>query len=224
MLTPEDHARIEAAVAEAESGTTGDILVVLAGEVSTYREVPLMWAAALCLVGPPLVMTLGRPILDALTGGGWTAAEASGIEPELSSAITAYAVLQVLIFALVAFLDSLPPVRRALTPRFLKRHRVKRAAFHHFAAAHSHAQDSETGVLIFVALVDRQVQVLADKAIHEKAGDEVWGAVARAVQEGMKTPDPTGGILRAIQICGEALKRHFPTDQPRKKPDRPMDI
>jgi putative membrane protein len=98
-----------------------------------------------------------------------------------------------------------------VTPRFLKRHRVRKAAYHHFVAAHSHVRDSETGVLIFVALVERQVEVLADAAIHAKVGDAVWAAVAGAVQAGMKEPDPTAGIEKAIAICGEALKAHFPS-------------
>ena len=115
-------------------------------------------------------------------------------------------------------------MRRALTPRFLKRHRVKKAAFHHFVAAHSHSKDSDTGVVIFVALVERQVEILADAAIHAKVGDAVWTDAAKAVGEGMKTPDPTSGIVKAIGLCGEALKAHFPDDGPRVTPDKPLDV
>jgi putative membrane protein len=110
-----------------------------------------------------------------------------------------------------------------VTPRFLKRHRVKKAAYHHFVAAHSHSRDSDTGVLIFVALVERQVQVLADAAIHAKAGEAVWAEAAAAVQAGMREPDPTAGIERAIAICGEALKAHFPAGGPRAVSDTPLD-
>ena len=131
-----------------------------------------------------------RPLLDAVTAGGWTASQASALPGELGFALTGYAVAQLLLFALVTLVVALPPVRRLVTPRFLKRHRVKKAAFHHFAAAHSHARDSDTGVLIFVALVERQVEVLADAAIHAKAGDIVWRQAAAAVQAGM-TPEPT---------------------------------
>src|SRR5580704_10655128 len=225
MLTPDDHSRITAAVAKAEDGSSGDIFCVLAGEVSTYREVPIAWAAAVALLAPPLVMAVSlRPLLMAVTGGGWTAAQASGLQGDIAFALSAYAILQLSLFAVVALVTSLAPVRRALTPRFLKRHRVKKAAFHHFAAAHSHAQDSETGVLIFVALVERQVEILADAAIHAKVGDSVWTAAAGAVQAGMKQPDPTAGIEKAIAICGDALKTHFATSQARAATDKPMDV
>jgi len=224
MLTPEDRARITAAVAKAEAGTSGDIFCVLAGEVSSYREVPIGWGAAAALLFPPIVLAFSlRPLLDAVTAGGWTAGQASALPGELAFALTGYAIVQVLIFAVVAGLTTLAPIRRALTPRFLKQHRVKKAAFHHFAAAHSHAKDSETGVLIFVALVERQVEVLADAAIHAKAGEAVWRNAARAVHDGMRQPDPTAGIERAIEIVGAALKAHFPSKGPRAETHKPLD-
>jgi putative membrane protein len=224
MLSADDHARISAAVAKAEEGTRGDIFCVLAGEVSSYREVPIAYGAAAALLLPPAVLAVGlHPLLAAITAGGWTAAQASSFNTEVVLALTGYAVAQWLLFGMVALITSIGPVRRAVTPRFLKRHRVKKAAYHHFVAAHSHAKDSDTGVLIFVALVERQVQVLADAAIHAKAGEVVWAEAAAAVQAGMREPDPTAGIERAIAICGEALKSHFPAGGTRATSDTPLD-
>ncbi len=224
MLTPEDHQRIETAVAAAEAGTSGDIVCVLAGEVSTYREVPLAWGAAIALVVPALVMALAfKPLTDAITAGGWTAAQVSSAQAQMVVVLSGYVVAQILLFAITTLIVSLPPVRRRLTPRFLKRHRVKKAAFHHFAAAHAHSTGSDTGIVLFVALVERQVEVLADPAIHAKAGEAPWREAAAAVGEGMKSPDPTSGIVRAIEICGAALKTHFPSAKPRTTTDRPID-
>jgi putative membrane protein len=221
MLTPEDHQRIEAAVGSAEEGASGDIFCVLAGEVSSYREVPIAWGAAVALLIPPAVMAVAfRPVLSAITAGGWTVAQASAVPSEVAFALTGYAIAQLLLFGIVTLLTSLAPIRRLVTPRFLKRHRVKKAAYHHFVAAHTHLTDSETGILIFVALVERQVEVLADAAIHAKVGDAVWARAAAAVQDGMKTPDPTAGIERAIAVCGEALKAHFPQAGGRGAVDR----
>ena len=223
MRTPDDHRRIEAAVANAEAGTSGDIFCVLSGEVSTYREVPIFWGAAVALLVPPLLLALAmRPALDAITEGGWTVAQASATESQIAYALTGYAIAQVLLFGIVTLLVSLAPVRRVLTPRFLKRHRVKKAAYHHFVAAHSHAKESDTGILIFVALVERQVEVLADAAIHAKCGDAVWARAAAAVQQGMKDPDPTAGIERAVAICGEALKAGFPSQTRGTGSDKPI--
>lgn len=211
MLTPDDHRRIEAAVAAAEEGTTGRIFCVLAGEVSTYREVPLAWGSIVALLVPPFLLAFAiDPLMMVITAGGWMVAEVDDASAQLAISLTGYAVLQIVLFGIAAAITSFAPVRRLVTPRFLKRSRVKKAAFHHFAAAHAHSAESETGVLIFIALVERQVEVLADAAVHAKAGDAVWQAAVRAVQEGMRQADPTAGIVRAIGICGESLKAHFP--------------
>ncbi|HEX3919313.1 MAG TPA: TPM domain-containing protein [Caulobacteraceae bacterium] len=224
MLTPEDHARITAAVADAEAGTSGDIFCVLAGEVSSYREVPIAWGAMAALLIPSAVMAVSlTPLLDLATGGGWTAAEPGNLTHQVGLALTAFVAAQLVLFAVVALVTGFAPIRRLVTPGFLKRHRVKKAAFHHFVAAHSHAHGSETGVLIFVALVERRVEILADTAIHAKVGDAVWREAAAAVQAGMKQPDPTAGIEKAIAICGAALKTHFPSTAPRTETHRPVD-
>jgi putative membrane protein len=223
MLTPDDHRRIEAAVASAEEGTSGDIFCVLAGEVSSYREVPIAWGAAAALLVPPAIMAVAAgPLLAAITAGDWTAAQASATQNQVAFTLTGYAIGQLLLFGIVTLLASLAPIRRRLTPGFLKRHRVKKAAFHHFAAAHSHVKESETGVLIFVALVERQVEIMADAAIHTQCGGAVWAKAAAAVQQGMKQPDPTAGIEQAIAICGAALKAHFPLAGARDHLDRPV--
>jgi len=224
VLTPEDHQRIEAAVVEAETGTSGDIFCVLAGEVSSYREVPIAWGAAIALLVPPLVTAIAfRQVIAAISGGGWMAAQASAIEPQLALTLSAYVIAQALLFGITTLVVSIPEVRRRLTPRFLKRHRVRKAAYHHFAAAKAHTQDSETGVVLFIALVDRQVEILADQAIHQKVGEDLWKEAAAAIGEGMKTRDPTRGIVRAIGLCGDGLKAHFPSSGPREAVDKPLD-
>ena len=106
-------------------------------------------------------------------GNGWTAAPDLG--QAVSQALGAYAALQAILFALTAFFVAIPPIRRALTPRFLKRHRVKRTAYAHFASTGLSHVETRTGVLIFASLDDKQVELVADEAIHREVGDIAWG-------------------------------------------------
>jgi putative membrane protein len=228
MLSAIDEDRIEAAVAKAEEGTSGEIVCVLASEVATYREVPLAWAAAAALALPPIALALGviHPF-SVLIDNAWLAAQPGALESDIGFALAAYATLQVLLFMVVALVVAIPPVRRLLTPRVLKRHRVAKAAHHQFVAISARAQGSETGVLIFVALVDRQVQVLADAGIHRKVGEAAWVRATNAIGAAMKGGhDPTGGIVEAVEICGAALKEHFPAAEARPHvfSSRPLEI
>ena len=124
-----------------------------------------------------------------------------------------YALIQAILFLAAYGLVHVPAVRRAVTPASLKRHRVERAAQHQFAALATLARGSETGVLLFVAPVDKQVRVLAHAALHERADEDAWSRAAAAVAGGMKAgDDPTDGVVEAIGICGAALKTHFPAN------------
>ena len=227
MLTDIDRDRIEAAVAAAEEGSSGEIVCVLAGEVSTYRETPLAFAAAVALVIPPIAVALGlHPLAIASGGSAWTIGHASAVEGEINLALVAYATAQVVLFGAAALIASIPAVRRALTPAFLKRHRVRHAAQQQYAAISSRAVGSDTGVLIFVALDDRMVELVADAAIHAKCGEALWKEAAAAVAAGMKAADPTDGIIKAIGLCGAALRQHFPADGPNTNvlSNRPVEI
>ena len=213
MLSEADHQRVAAAVAAAEARTTGEIVCILAREVSNYREVPLAFAAAVALIGPPLALLLGLPP-QALTpwASDWSAAAGPGLS--LVRALEAYGLLQVVLFAVVAGLASIPAVRRGLTPAPLKRHRVHRAALQQFLATGLHASPDRTGVVIFASQHDRRVELLADDAIHDAVGETAWNAAVAAVQDGMKRGRPADGFVRAVELCGEALATHFPATGP----------
>lgn len=214
MLTSEDKARIETAVRAAESRTTGEIFVVLSDEVSRYREVPLAWAAALALAIPPIVLSLSIVPLSDLASQLWLVGQAGALQSELAVALGLYAAIQIVLFLIILAIVHAPGVRRVLIPRRLKAHRVAKAAQHHFAAISARAA-GETGMLIFVALDDRQVQILADAGIHQKCGEAPWTRAAAAIAQAMKAgDDPTGGIIEAVEICGQALAEHYPGQGP----------
>jgi putative membrane protein len=222
MLSKADHARVGEAVKAAEATTSGEIFCIAAGEVSQYREIPLAWAAAVALIVPPLLILVGlqpwtlidryAPLAgesDWAVGGTHLATQTVVMET-----LAAYAAFQAVLFAVVALIVSIPQVRRALTPRFLKRHRVRRTAYAHFASTGLVNDAQRTGVLVFAALKDRQVEIVADKGIHDAVGDKVWNAACAALVDGMKRRDPAGGFVRAVETCGAALSEHFPATGP----------
>ena len=217
MLSQSDHARITAAIAEAKSKSAGEIFCVLTHEVSRYREVPLAWAAIAAFLLPPLFTLLGLNWLaQANLGSTWTDESALAAKSLIVSALGSYTLLQAAIFVVVALIVAQPAVRRMLTPRFLKRHRVRQVARHHFAASGAKLSQAEPYILIYASLGDRQVELVAHKAIHDAVGDGPWNAAVAAVAEGMKQGKPADGFLRAIAICGEALAAHFPANGPHR--------
>ena len=217
MLSEAEHRRVVQAVATAEAATTGEIVCILANEVSNYRETPLAWAAAVALLAPPLALLLGAdPAWLTPWRSGWSVAHAAALGGATVGALEALCLAQVVLFAIVAALVAIPPVRRALTPGPLKAHRVHRAALQQFLATGLHANAARTGVVIFASRHDRRVELLADDAIHTAVGDVVWNASVKAVQDGMKRGDPAAGFVRAVELCGAALAEHFPSTGPKE--------
>jgi len=213
MLTENDHKRISEAITNAESKTSGEVFCVLAHQVSRYREVPLIWAAAAAFLLPPLAVLAGLHRL-AMTDvfSGWTDENARTVEGLILRAISTYALAQAALFLGVILIVSLPKVRRVMTPQFLKRHRVRQVARHHFVAAGAKLGHAQPHILIYASLWDRQVELVAHAAIHKAVGQGPWNAAVAAVAEGMKAKKPADGFIRAIEICGEALAAHFPSD------------
>ena len=213
MLSAEDHDRIHAAIADAEAGTSGELFCIVARESAAYREIPLAWAAIVALLGPLLALTLGlRPamLLSPLQGG-WTAAHAGALEAASMAAVVAYGVAQVILFVVTLGLVAIPPVRRLLTPGFVKKAHVHSRALEQFAHRR-HAGRAPTGVLIYASIAERRVEIIADEDIHEKVGEAYWNAAVKAAVAKIRAGDPAGGLIAAIELCGKALAEHFPSD------------
>lgn len=211
MLTKTDHERITAAITAAESKTAGEIFCVLTHEVSRYREIPLAWATVAALAAPPLLVLSGLHRLAlASIFSSWTEESARAMENLILRALTTYSLVQAGVFLSVALILAIPSVRRLVTPRFLRRHRVRQAARHHFAAVGARLSHAEPHILIFASLRDRQVELVAHDAIHKAVGDGPWNAAVAAVTDGMKAGKPGDGFVTAIAICGAALAAHFP--------------
>lgn len=212
-LSPEDHKRINAAIARAETATSGEIYCILTRQVSEYRETPFAWAAAAALTIPAVLVPLGFSAawFDWVPGfGGWTAGHAASAQATLTTTLFAYAVTQAVVFFISALIVSAPPIRRALTPRSVKRARAHRTAMEQFLAKGMHLTTGRTGVLIFASLNDRVAEVIADESIYTRVKPEVWEQAIQRLTEGLGRGAPAEGFVGAIELCGAVLAQHFP--------------
>jgi putative membrane protein len=211
LLSDADHEKIRLAVDAAEARTSGEIVSVLAKECSEYWEVPLVWAAAAALITPLAAVLLGvEPQIAWWLGGGWMAANAGGVQAQVGGALIAYAVVQAALFVVVALIVSIPPVRRLLTPRALKRERVHRRALEQFMTRAYHLTEHDTGVLIFASLAERQAIVLADEGVASKVEAAEWKGVVDALIHGLKANDAGHGFVSAINRSADILATHCP--------------
>lgn len=211
VLTAEDSARVSHAILLAERETSGEIFCVLARRVSSYHDVALGWAAAAALLLPLMFVPFG---FDAAwlpgVADSWEAGQLAARDRVVGQALAAYAMLQGLIFGAAFALASLPAVKHLLTPPALRRARVRRAAVSQFLAHGLHLTQARTGVLIFAAIGDRQVEVVADEGIHTRVDETVWVQAVETLTRSLRRGAPAEGFQSAVALVGAVLAEHFP--------------
>jgi uncharacterized membrane protein len=66
------------------------------------------------------------------------------------------------------------------------------------------------GVLVYVALDDRQFAIIGDEGIHAKVGETFWDQEKDQMVQYFAQGDIIGGIVYFIKQAGEKLKSYFP--------------
>ena len=183
---------IRAAVDRAEEGTTGEIVTVIAERCGTYPEA--RWRAA--LIGALAASVLAAAVHARL--GGWT------FDPWLGATLPA------LLGALAGYLSARQgsTIERMLADR----DGVQRIVFSRAEAAFLEESvfqtETRSGILLFVALAERRAVVLADEGIHGPVPPERWSDIVEILTAGMRAGQPTSGLMRAVEACGEILRAY----------------
>ena len=72
------------------------------------------------------------------------------------------------------------------------------------------ATEQKNGVLIFIAVHDKQFAILGDEGINELVPDDFWNETVATMKEFFKKDDITGGIEAGVLAAGKALRKFFP--------------
>jgi putative membrane protein len=191
LLGTDGAERIETAIADAESRTAGEIVPILVRRSSTVGHVPLL-AFSLILLG---VLLGDLPVyLTRLGGPHWMWLAASWA----------------LAFGLAVTVSRLDITQRLLTPRRDQIQQVGMRAEVEFYEHGVGGTEGNTGVLLYVSLMEHRAVVLADHAIAEKVDEQVWQELVDLMIQGVKRGDLAEGMTQAIKRCGEILSPHFP--------------
>ena len=84
--------------------------------------------------------------------------------------------------------------------------------------------EHNNGLLIYVLLADRAVEIVADRGIHAKVGAHEWGGICRAMESAFKQGNFEGGAASGIQAVTQHLETHFPASGAGRNelPDKPV--
>lgn len=82
----------------------------------------------------------------------------------------------------------------------------------HFARLNMHQTQDRNGILFFLAINSKSFAVWGDEGIHQKVSDEFWKSITDCAIGYFKQTDLITGIEKAVELCGEKLKLHFPIE------------
>jgi uncharacterized membrane protein len=84
--------------------------------------------------------------------------------------------------------------------------------------------EHNSGVLIYVLLADRHVEIVADRGINAKVEDTAWRGIVSSMQSEFSAGNFETGAVAGIQAISDLLALHFPpgTSNPNELPDEPV--
>ena len=118
-------------------------------------------------------------------------------------------------FAVEAGLDLLP-LLKGTSPR--------QRALEVFSQLRVWDTEHNSGVLIYVQIVDRRIEIVADRGINARVRQEQWDAICRRIEVAFRSGQFEAGVLEGIREITPLLARHFPPmgDNPDELPDTPV--
>lgn len=202
-FTERELADIETAIGRAEEGTSGEIVAVVATKSGRYdraEDLVGLLAAVVGLLAAWMPLQWARPAM-----GMW----GTRYDLNLGIGVTLAVVLGgFFVGSLLA--ARIPGLRRLFLTQAHMRAEVERAAIAAFQTYGIRRARGGAGLLIYVSLAERRVQVMGDDAIASRLDQRDWNDIRDLVIGGLRGGRVAGGILAGVAKAGALLAEHFP--------------
>jgi putative membrane protein len=201
FFTIEERDRITAAVVKAEQETAGEVATMVVDASDSYREAEIL--GAVLVAGAVSVMV--AIVFKYIT-------------------IWSYIPMVVVLFFPFLYLFRVrPDLKLPLIGRARLEEAVRERALRAFYEKGLYKTRDETGILIFISLLEHKVWIIGDRGINEKIEPDHWRHLASQVAQGMRTGSGCDMLCTVIEECGIILARHFPrrNDDINELSDRP---
>jgi putative membrane protein len=187
-FSPDEQEQIRSAVAAAEAETSGEIVPMVVDRSDSYRESETL--GGVLLAG---LISLGCLLLSQF------------------DTIWTYIPLVFLFFLPSrALIRKYPKLKLPLIGKERIAEAVRERAVRAFYENGLYRTKGETGVLIFISLLERKVWILADRGIYRKLPHEHWQTLTSEVSAGIRAGRACAALCGVITKSGAILAEHFP--------------
>jgi len=102
------------------------------------------------------------------------------------------------------------PLRFRLVPARVKKAQAQKLARLEFAALVHDRTPGDVGLLLFVAMTERHVEILADRGIDQHVDQAAWDKIVADFVAEIAAGRVAAALTGAIAACTLILERHFP--------------
>ncbi len=187
FISEQDRINIEKAIGKFENKTSGEIVAVVAPMSDNYYYIPTLYAALFSMLSPSLLLLLGFQL-----------------------SVGTVSLIQVPVFVALVFLFRWRPIMFKLVPPNVRAQRVRRLALEQFYQQKLYQTEERCGILFFVSIAERQVEIIADKGINERVQADTWSNIIELFVSKVRTGQVADGFIKAIDECGKQLEQYFP--------------
>ncbi len=191
FFSPGDLDKIQAAVKEAESRTSGEIVPYVVEQSDPYEEA--VWRCA----GLITLLTLVSMFFVHRFTDFWfpVSVRELALATMLAGGLGAVAA------------HFIPLLKRFFAGKDTLHRRVTTRATEAFVSEEVFNTRDRTGILIFISSFEREVIVLGDSGINAKVEQHEWDRIVEMIITGINTKKSADGLIDAIRACGELLER-----------------
>jgi len=118
-------------------------------------------------------------------------------------------------FVVEGALDGMP---------LFKGHSARERAIDMFSKLRMWDTEHRNGVLIYLLLADKSVEIVADRGVHAKTGTPEWENICRQMETAFKQAHYERGIVSGIRAVTQHLIAHYPKydGSQNELPDQPV--
>ena len=108
--------------------------------------------------------------------------------------------------------------------RVLKKLSPRERALEVFGLLRVWDTEENSGVLVYLLLADRDVEIVADRGIHRVVGDTGWKSICARMEESFRAGNYADGVVTGVAEISRLLAQHFPRvgEGPNELADKPV--
>lgn len=191
--------KIRSLVKKAEHETSGEVAIMVVDASDSYREAEILGAL---LLSSFIAMIIAVSIQHVTV---WTFIP----------------VVLIFWFPSLYFLRLVPRLKLSFVGKKRLEEAVRERAVRAFFEKELYRTREETGILIFISILEHKVWILGDRGINQRIDQQLWTAIAGELAGKIRENRAFEGLCSTIEKLSGMLAEHFPkkADDTNELPD-----